>query len=384
MKKSLVAVAVLGAFTTISYAQTTVSIGGVIQANIKNYKISNTTRAAKNELRVDDDYTTRFWLTGTEDLGGGLKALFYIENRLNADVSTPAATANGLGNGDTYVGLRGNWGQVTLGKHSWMNPQGLVTEFVSASGNLVAMPTSMTTANSLMNQAGGYLDITRRVNSVTYRSPVFNGFNGVLGVSAASAGNEGVINGSSNYNDGREYYLQGGYNNGPLSVSLAYRDFTAEGRPATGIDEQQLRFSGSYKFGSFKAGVLLDRAAREDVGGGKSSRTGWAIPVSYIVGNSTILASFGKAGDLSVGSNNMRTVTGAVANTGNDTGAKMWTLGYDYALSKRTNVGVYYSRLDNDARGQYVPVFAGTSLTGSPTLAGETASTFALGIKHTF
>ncbi len=62
----------------------------------------------------------------------------------------------------------------------------------------------------------------------------------------------------------------------------------------------------------------------------------------------------------------------------------MYTVGYDYALSKRTNVGVYYSRLDNDANAVYQPFNAGTSFTGSSLVAGETASTFALGVKHTF
>jgi len=381
MKKSLLALAVLGAFATGAQAQTNVSIGGILQANVKSYKISNTTRVAKNEVRIDDDYNSRFWLTGTEDLGGGLSALFYVENRFNTDQrqSTGGATGAGLADGDTFVGLKGAFGQVTAGKHSWMSVQGLTTEFVSASGNLLSMPTSMTATFSILDQAGGYLDTTRRVNSITYRSPVISGFNGVVGVSTASAGAEGTINGTGTYADGREYYLQGGYNNGPLALGLAYRNFTAEGRPAAGVDDKQLRFTGSYKFQGFKVGLMADRAERENVlGGGKSKRTAWSIPVSYVFGNSTVLASFTKAGDLSVGATN----TGA--NTGKDTGAKLWTLGYDYALSKRTNVGVFYSRLDNDARGQYVPFLSGLSFTGSAPVAGETASTFALGVKHTF
>lgn len=388
MKKSLLALAVLGAFATGAQAQTNVSIGGVVQANLKSYKVSSISaanaaagRRANNELRVDDDYNSRFWLTGTEDLGGGLSALFYVENRFNTDQrqSTGLATGAGLADGDTFVGLKGGFGQVTVGKHSWMSVQGLAAEFVSASGNLVSMPTSMTATYSILNQGAGYLDITRRVNSITYRSPVISGFNGVVGVSTASAGAEGVIGApAATYNDGREYYLQGGYNNGPLSLSLAYRDFTAEGRAVGATDDSQLRFTGSYKFGSFKVGLIADRAKREAVGGGDSSRTAWSIPVSYVMGNSTILASFTKAGDLSVGH------AGLAAFTGNNTGAKMYTLGFDHALSKRTNVGVFYSRLNNDTNGIYQPFLAGTSFTGSGLLAGETASTFALGLKHTF
>jgi len=62
----------------------------------------------------------------------------------------------------------------------------------------------------------------------------------------------------------------------------------------------------------------------------------------------------------------------------------MYTLGCDYALSKCTNVGVFCSRLGNDAKGVYQSFLAGSSFTGSDLVSGETASTLALGVKHTF
>jgi predicted porin len=395
MKKSLLALAVLGAFAASAQAQTNVSIGGVVQVNAKSYKISNSARAPQTEFRVDDDYNSRFWLTGTEDLGGGNSAIFYIENRFNTDVQANQATGNGLGNGDTYVGVKGGWGQVTMGKHSLMAVQGLTTEILTGTGTVTAMPTSMFATFSILNQAGGYLDITRRNNSIVYRLPSMSGFNGTVALAASgSNGNEGnlactaggalvytagtaacavpTVAGATTYSEGREIYLQGGYANGPLSLSLAYRDVKVEGR--TGLDDQQLRFSGFYKFGPAKVGLQLDRAKRQAVVadvdvGGDISRTAWSIPFSYAIGANTIFASYTKAGDL----------TGTTT-----TGAKMYTLGWDYALSKRTNVGVFYSRLDNEATGIYQPFLAGTSFTGSAPALGETASTLAIGVKHTF
>ncbi len=376
MKKSLLALAVLGAFASVAQAQTNVSIGGILQANVQHYKISSSARAnLENELRIEDNYNSRFWLTGTEDLGGGLSALFYVENRFNTDQQAATATGNGLGSGDTFLGLKGGFGQVTIGKHSMMSVQGLTTEILTGTNTVTAMPTSMFATYTILNQAGGYLDISRVNNSVMYRTPNFSGFSGSLGVSA-SGGN--VVEGqaaavpAANYSEGRTIYVQGGYANGPLSVSLAYRNNEVEGR--TGIDDQQLRLSGFYKFGGFKVGLQADRAERQVVAGGTDvgadlTRNAFSIPFSFGFGNNTILASVTKAGDI-----------GGV----NDTGAKMYTLGYDYALSKRTNVGVYYSRLDNDRFGAYQPFLAGTSFTGSALAAGETASTFALGVKHTF
>ena len=96
MKKSIIALAVCGALTSAAQAQSNVSIGGVVQANIKSYSVGNTARATSNEMRIDDDYTSRFWLTGTEDLGGGNFALFYVENRLNSDVTSTVGVGNGL------------------------------------------------------------------------------------------------------------------------------------------------------------------------------------------------------------------------------------------------------------------------------------------------
>ncbi len=179
MKKSLLALAISGAFTITANAQTGLTIGGVLQANAKNYKVSNSARQTSNEFRIDDDYNSRFWLSGSEDLGGGLSALFYVENRFGSDVPQASGAGAGLANGETYVGLKGSWGQITAGKHSWMSTQGLTTEYVSASGNLLAIPTSMLATYSILDQAVGYLDTTRRANSVTYRSPVVSGFSGM-------------------------------------------------------------------------------------------------------------------------------------------------------------------------------------------------------------
>lgn len=413
MKKSLLALAVLGAFAASAQAQTNVTIGGVVQANLKSYKVGGISaanaalgRQGNNELRVDDDYNSRFWLTGSEDLGGGNSAIFYVENRFNTDVNNVQGTGNGLSNGDTWLGLKGAWGQVTVGKHSWMSVQGLLPEMQIGNGGLAAIPTSMLGTYSILNQAGGYLDITRRNNSITYRTPNFSGFSGVVGVSTASAGNEGNMNctgsgltalvsgngmnaagtaasttatttcptlvtaaagNQANYNDGREYYLQGNYSNGPLYVNLAYRNHNVEGSTVS-ASNKQWRLSGTYKIAGFKFGLQYDRATN-DTSTTSVSRTAWQIPLSYSFGSHTILGHYTRAGDL-----------GGVA----DTGAKMFTLGYDYALSKRTNVGVYYSKLSNDTGAAYQPFLAGTSFTGSALAAGETATTWALGVKHTF
>jgi predicted porin len=427
MKKSLLALAVLGAFASAAQAQ--VTIGGVIQADLKDYKISNTnaTRvvAPTNELRIDDDYTSRFWLTGTEDLGGGVSALFYVENRLNTDVGS-VGVSNGLANGDTFVGLKGGFGQATVGRHSLMYTQGFGTEGLAGNGNVVAIPSSALATFSILSYAGlRNVSESRFANSIKYTTPNFGGFSGSLGYSTASAASEGQTtqgltaastNANPDYAKGQAFVLTGNYTNGPIYLNAAYMANNTEGHQTCGAavtaaagssvyltfpgcvagqrvvtqanaDTRQVRVSGSYKFPfGLKVGAQIDKAQLKDVGansatgtsGSSNVRTAWEIPVSYAFGSSTLLGSYTHAGSLS--------------NTSGNTGAKMYTLGYDYALSKRTNVAVFYSKIKNDAAtpgvalsgGVYQPYLAGTSGTGSALLPGESAATISLGVKHTF
>lgn len=382
MKKSLLALAVTSMLGSMANAQTNVTLGGIIQTDIKNYKISKTTRAVQNELRVDDDLTSRFWLTGSEDLGGGLSAIFYIQNRLNTDVPSTVGNGNGLANGDTWVGLKGSFGQVTLGKHTMMDGQGSPVEF--GSNGVPSIPNSLIASKTVLGYVGNQsLTATRVNNSVMYRSPNFNGFTFNAGIGASgSNGNEGTYTaGNSRYADGKAMFLTGNYTNGPVYVNLAYWKAEAEGRPiavTTGTaDQEEVRLSASYAFANgFKVGTQFDRATLENVGrnaagigGVDRTRTAWQLPVSYTFGKNTILGSYIKANDFSGTS---------------DSGAKMWVIGYDYAFTKRTNLGLYYSRLANDANANYNFNGNGSSSNGSVMLNGEAASILALSIMHRF
>ncbi|QAU34009.1 porin [Janthinobacterium sp. 17J80-10] len=377
MKKSLIALAVLGAFASAAQAQTNVQIGGRVQATVKSYKVGDTARVANNELRIDDDETSRFWLSGTEDLGGGLKALFYVENRFNTDQrqSTGLANGSGLADGNTYVGLAGNFGQVTAGKHTFMEDQGNAVQY-GAKGTQ-AVPSGLLGSKAILNYVDGVgaanrvgISTSRVVNSLQYITPNFSGFKGIVGYSTQPNGAEGVIGAPAgvNYSKGQAYFLAGNYSNGPVFANLAYYDHAVEGRPGVG-DQKQVRLSASYAFPfGLKAGFQYDRASIEAVGTDRT-RNAWQVPVSYQFGASTILASYTKAGDVNGEANS---------------GAKLWTLGYDYALSKRTNVGVFVGKLNNDSAASYQVDGAGTSQNGTTLLAGESARIIQLAVKHTF
>ncbi|HEY8102812.1 MAG TPA: porin [Burkholderiaceae bacterium] len=371
MKKSLLALAILGAFASAAQAQ--VTIGGVAQMDLKDYKVGNTTRVVKNEIRLDDDYSSRFWLTGTEDLGGGNAALFYIENRLNLDVGSTGGNGNGLTNGDSFVGFKGSWGQLTAGKHTMMYVQGLATE--QGINGVPSIPLSMYGSFDILSSINGTSITTSRVqNSVLYKSPTVSGFSGSLGWSTSTAGTEGTINGTTTYQTGGGAFAQAGYSNGPIYANIAYWKESSEGQ--TGSDKTEYRLSGSYSFPfGLKIGAQYDKAKSEvsSTNVENGNRGAWEVPISYTFGSNKILGSYTRAGDNSVAGTTVK-----------NSGAKMFVLGYDYAFSKRTNIGLYYSKLKNDIAGAYTPFSSGTSANGSTLLAGESATILALSLKHTF
>jgi len=194
-----------------------------------------------------------------------------------------------------------------------------------------------------------------------------------------------ITTGNSAYGKGQAFVLTANYTNGGIYANFAAWNNHVEGNPggtATAVtaataDSSAYRLSGSYKFPfGLKIGGQFDHSALNNVGqsataaGAKNSRNAWEVPVSYAFGNNTILASYTRAN--------------SIKNTAGNNGVKALTVGYDYSLSKRTNVGVYFNKMKNDTNGVYNPFLNSVGLSGSVLLAGESATTFALGIKHTF
>jgi Outer membrane protein (porin) len=113
MKKSLLALAALGAFAGVAHAQSSVTLYGIID---EGFNI-NTNSGGKHLYNLSSGVLqgSRFGLRGTEDLGGGLKAIFVLENGF--DVNNGKLGQGGLMFGrQAYVGLSSQFGTVTLGR----------------------------------------------------------------------------------------------------------------------------------------------------------------------------------------------------------------------------------------------------------------------------
>ena len=128
MKKKFIALAVLGAVAGAAQAQSAVTIYGIVDTGVtytnKVLLPSTTTRATGSKFSVDSGMLSgsRLGFKGTEDLGGGLKALFQLEMGFKNDTGTIDGSNNGVANTNTLfrrlsvVGLSGNFGSILLGR----------------------------------------------------------------------------------------------------------------------------------------------------------------------------------------------------------------------------------------------------------------------------
>jgi predicted porin len=109
MKKTLIALAAVAA-TSASFAQSTVTLSGVVDVGIEKRFSGDATRMTANR-----NGTSNWTLSGAEDLGGGLKAVFQVSTSFNTDTGT-VSSVDGLGNNGLFVGLTGGFGTLRAGR----------------------------------------------------------------------------------------------------------------------------------------------------------------------------------------------------------------------------------------------------------------------------
>src|SRR3569833_3366267 len=122
MKKSLLALAVLGAFAGVAQAQTSVTIYGSIDGGVR--RVTNTTSTGQNTLGFSANGTynsNRLGFKGVEDLGGGMNAHFTLENGFNSGTGGLNNSSSILFERGAFVGLGGTWGSVDLGRQPSVN-----------------------------------------------------------------------------------------------------------------------------------------------------------------------------------------------------------------------------------------------------------------------
>ncbi len=383
MQKKLIAAAVAGLIAVPALAQTNVTISGRVATGWESYKLSGGGFTGHDSESRVSDQSSRIIFNVNEDLGGGLKAWAQMDMRYGNDMGGIAMSGN------TGAGFMGSWGKFTIGR--WDVHYG---ELDGAIGGNRAGSLQTLVGNGVMSQVwnGAALATmgngTRTPNLLMWDSPNWNGFTARLGYSttgsgaATTEGNTNRANGDPGA--GRSWTGAVRYNNGPWTAGLSYWNSNAESQVngAAENDQRSTRAWVGYTFAmGLKLGFAWDRSSLDTgVNGGASfraARNAWTIPVSYAWGPHKVYGQYARAGSHS-GS--------AIApGTGGRYKAHQWMLGYDYAFSKRTSAGVFYTKVNNASMAAYDMFGLGANgATATSGAGGEDSRQWYFGMAHNF
>jgi predicted porin len=354
MKKSLMAVALLGGFASVAQAQTAVQIYGNIDAGLL--------KQTDKTLQIGKRASNTLGFKGTEDLGNGLTALFQIEMRYEPDTGTVENNARPLFQGQSRVGLSGDFGMVRFGRgltpyqetigsfepwHGLPTSLGFYTDISTSAFNSAPLDTGGSGANN-----------NRISNAVFYNSPVVSGFqvNASWATKEAISGGNAVVGigpGAASYASGAEasanpFSVAATYNNGPAAAMLGYERNAVESKVWSAAGSfsvnPELKLMGTYTHKNDDHTNTLRPITRS-----------WLVGATYAVGPGKVLAGYGQ-----------KHIEDAAK-------TKQLSLGYEYSLSKRT-----YLYVDASRKKDIVNVTTG-NLAATPTV-----NAYDVGVNHSF
>ena len=357
MKKSLIALAALASFAGVASAQSSVTLFGIVDATLA---FGHGTASNKTQLTNSGYNSSRLGFRGTEDLGGGMSASFWLEAGLNNDDGQGAATnsnnqATGAGaavagrqgltfNRRSTVSLAGGWGELRLGRD--YTPQFWNLTVFDPFGTNGAGTTQ--TLNSIITG----VTAVRASNSIGYFLP--GNLGGFYGQVQTYLGENGSPAGATS-KDGNGIGLRFGYANGPFNVAAAM----SRTKYAAG-DVKQNNIGGQWDFGMAKA--MGEYSSDKN---GSVSGKGYTIGALVPVGAGEIRAAYSRY---------------KVDTAGTPTSKKL-ALGYVHNLSKRTAVYATFARVSNSG-GAAASVVPGTGA-GNPAANGS-SNGYDFGVRHSF
>jgi predicted porin len=401
MKKSLLALAV-AAFSGAAFAQSSVTLFGVVDTGVSWYKGDGGGRVVA--LSNSGLNSSRLGVRGTEDLGSGLKANFWFEGSVNTDNGTGSTTSTnnqftGAGPTVTYaagttlpsgavctpvppattclvnvstngsqgltfnrrmfVGLSGGFGELRLGRDYtplfWQitNNDPFGTNGVGDT-NIYGL-TGLT-------GAGFVQTLVRASNAIEYFTPP--GIGGLY-LHAMYAFGENLSS-AANADDGRTVGGRIGWAGGPVDFSIAYNKVTLQSTPAQG-SFQGLAASLTLTFGNFKPMAQYVKNKVEISAGTKPETDNWMVGIVMTFGPTDLRMSYNAYN---------------VKNSDND--GQKFAIGPVYNLSRRTAVYATYALADNKGNGTLFNATSGGGAISPVLQAGGKSQGFDMGIRHAF
>ncbi|MCD2342423.1 porin [Ideonella azotifigens] len=324
MKKTLLALAVLGAFAGAASAQSSVTVYGKLDLALAK-------TVASKDKQVADNNGSRIGFKGSEDLGNGMSAIFRIESQISADTGA-AQGGTTFWNRWSSVGLNTKFGSLQLGRME-SGAWDVVSSADPFGGDTIAQlrDVGATLRTSKFDATQALVDVRRLDNSVRY-----DGAFGAFKLSASVA---------ETYGAGTEkpYAVGASYTMGSLMVGGAYEATTFE-------NQKMWTAVGSYDFGMAKlSGSYSDGKTINDV-----DVKGFLVGVVVPYGAINLKAGYAQSKvDFAAGSQTL----------------KKAGLGVEYKLSKRTKIYADYARIGGDVGGS---------------LAADNKNGYDFGLSHSF
>ena len=346
MKKSLLALALLGAFTASAFAEPSVTLYGRIDTGlVYTHKNLDNTAGSTDTFSMDSGVTTgsRWGLKGSEDIGNA-KVGFVLESGFNSDDGTSGQNKRLFGR-EAQVNISGAYGTLYAGRLASIASD---SGSIGYLGDVSAFPNAFGIVGTQKGSTGTAYD--RYDNTLAYQTPTFGGLQGAIMYSFkgdTKASDSNVANARENSGDADRYLAAGlRYKAGKAAVVLT-GDMTMYGNDAANYGDVDNGYSfilgGNYDFGVAKVfakatyfdnqvNVLdsfeLIKDARALEPAQALALKGWGAELS------TAVPAFGGAFLGTVGYRDAKDV---------DDGSykfKRWNaaVGYSYAFSKRTSV----------------------------------------------
>jgi len=374
MKKSLLALAAMGAFAGAAQAQSSVTVSGLVEAGYTSKSIralgsadgQETSQAAITGGHVA---TPVLRVEGTEDLGGGTRASFAIRDEFNTGTGARASTVGVFT--ESFVSLsNNNFGSIQAGRfyHATRDIGG-VYRFMGDIGRIA----------SSMNSAV-------QSNGVQYATPTIQGFSASVGYSSAGKTPDGTTGVDTSVSPVSLFSvgLRGTFGKASLAAASETTTFASAAGSTDQAKHTINSFGAAYDLGVAKVGAAyfdqkLTLATGADGGKRNAYTVNLAAPVTKVI---TLGASYGSY-EVTLAAGGAKPKT------------NIMTFGAQYALSKRTSIYASYQTVTNSDANNALSAASSAAINGSTTVGSSrglgvqeinngTGRGFGLTAVHTF
>ncbi len=361
MKKYVVGLVVLA--VQAAYAQSSVTVFGIVDAGVSYGSGSGPGSASKTQLTNSAHQSSRLGFRGVEDLGGGMSASFWLEAGLANDdgrggpgnsnnQASGALVASGIAfNRRATVSVAGAWGEVRLGRDytpGFLNIPAFEPYTVNGVGTAQNFVGAFAAGAPYAATGGGSV-VARASNSVGYLLPA--GLGGMYGQVMYYFG-ENASN-TANAKDGTGGGFRIGYSNEALNTAFG----TNKTRYVTG-DVTTSNFGAGYDFGTAR---IMAQVSRDKVAGAGADGKGGVLGAIVRVGSGEVRASW----------------SAYETNAPGSPKASKIAVGYVHHLSKRTALYTTAARLKNSGG-------SAQALAGAITAPNGSSTGIDVGLRHSF